>query len=155
MTWGGTILNYLQAQWGAGMSPALNEIIFHESWFDAKRGMGPKAQITVTDFVRPVGQMFTSQGRLDSRIYPRFLVNCWYREPRGVLGTLSMGSIDAMRNEVLRIIQAGWRVIFAGSGRAGDDRICIPLDEGRPLHELIVTPRIMRYEITLLATKDL
>ena len=150
MTLGGTILDYLQANWGAGMSPALNEIIFHESWYDAKAGMGPLAQITVTDFIRPVGQMFTTGCTLYSRTYPLFLVNCWYREPRGYLGTLNMGSIDAMRNEVIRVVQAGWRLIFAGAGR-----ICIPLDEGRPLHELIVTPRIMRYEITLMATRDL
>lgn len=150
MTLGGTILNYLQANWDADMSPRAREIVFHEAWYDAKAGMGPEAQITVTDFVRPVGQMFTGGGTLRSRTYPRFLVNCWYREPRGYRGTLNMGSIDAMRDEVLRIIQAGWRAVFAPAGR-----ICIPLDEGRPLHEVLVTPRIMRYEITLMATKDL
>lgn len=150
MTQAGTILNYIQAQWGIGMSPAASEIVFHEAWYDAKVGMGPLAQITVTDFVRPVGQMFTGGGTLYSRTYPRFLVNCWYREPRGYRGTLNMGSIDAMRDEVLRIVQAGWRAIFAPAGR-----ICIPLDEGRPLHEVLVTPRIMRYEITLMGTRDL
>ena len=150
MTQAGTILNYLQANWGAAVSPAASEIVFHEGWYDAKMGMGPLAQITVTDFVRPVGQMFTSGCTLYSRTYPRFLLNCWYREPRGYRGTLNMGSIDAMREEALRVIQAGWRAIFAGAGR-----ICIPRDEGRPLHETIVTPRIMRYEITLMATRDL
>jgi len=149
LTQAGTILNYLQANWAA-VSPAASEIVFQEAWYDAKSGMGPLAQITVTDFVRPVGQMFTCRGTLHSRTYPRFLVNCWYREPRGYRGTLNMGSIDAMRDEVLRVIQAGWRSVFSGAGR-----ICIPLDEGRPLHEVLVTPRIMRYEITLLATRDL
>lgn len=152
MTLAGTILNYLQANWGAAMSPAVSEIIWHESWFDAKRGMGPEAQITVTDFVRPVGQMFTGGGggSLFSRTYPRFLVNCWFREPRGYLGTLNMGSINAMRDEVLRVVQEGWRAIFSGFGR-----ICIPRDEGVPLHEVDVTPRLMRYEITLMGTRDL
>ncbi|GAG98894.1 unnamed protein product, partial [marine sediment metagenome] len=143
------ILAYLEDNWDdANVSPEASEIVFHEAWYDAKAGMGPEAQITVTDFVRPVGQMFTGGGTLHSRTYPRFLVNCWYREPRGYRGTANMVKIDAMRDEVLRIIQEGWRAIFAG-------RICIPRDEGRPLHEVLVTPRIMRYEITLMATKDL
>jgi len=150
MTLAGTILAYIEANWAVGVSPKANEIVFHESWYEAKVGMGPLAQITVTDFVRPVGQMFTSQGTLHSRTYPRFLVNCWHREPRGYRGIVNMGKINAMRDEVLRVIQAGWRGVFAGAGR-----ICIPLDEGRPLHEVLVTPRIMRYEITLMATRDL
>ena len=150
MTWAGTIVNYLIANWGAGVIPPLNRVHFDEGWYDGKAGQGLDAQIVVSDAIRPVGQRFTGGGTLYSRNYPRFSVNCWYREPRGYLGTLNLGSINAMRDEVLRIVQTGWRSIFSGYSR-----ICSPLDEGVPLHEVDVTPRIMRYEITLMATKDL
>ena len=149
MTWAGTIINYLIANWGGGVIPPLAKIHFDEGWYDGKAGQGLDAQIVVSDAIRPVGQRFTGGGTLYSRNYPRFSVNCWYREPRGMLGTLNMGSINAMRDEVLRIVQSGWSSIFSGFSR-----ICIPLDEGVPLHAVNVTPRIMRYEITLMATKD-
>jgi len=150
LTLAGTIVNYLIANWGVGMIPPLNMIHFDEGWYDGTAGQGRDAQIVVSDSIRPIGQMFTGGGTVYTRTYPRFAVNCWYREPRGYKGTLNLGSINAMRDEVVRIVQAGWRSIFSGF-----NRICINLDEGVPLHEVDVTPRIMRYEITLMATRDL
>ena len=145
MTLAGTIRNYLYANWSLTL-PARDLVEFHEGWFNSKAGLD--AQVTVSDFASPQGHMFAGDGILRVKLYPRFVVNCWYRVARGDLGTLQMELIESMRREVARIITAGWDDVFPSD-------ICIPLDEGRPLHELDATPRILRYEVTLLASRDI
>jgi len=52
-----------------------------------------------------------------------------------------------MREEVVRIVRAGWLNVPPFP-------VLIPQGEGEPRHELEAEPRILRYEVTLLGTRD-
>jgi len=57
-----------------------------------------------------------------------------------------------MRREVAWCFRDGISNNYGGS--LNPFGVVLPLDMGRPLHELTTQPRILRYEITLVSTVD-
>lgn len=83
-----------------------------------------------------------------------FLINIWQKIPRGAPGTQEAQNCEDMRREVARILREGLTLGDWG-GSISPLRIALPLDDGTPRHEMDREPRILRYELTVVATRDM
>jgi len=137
MTLAGSIKTVLYDNWSLTGNLAQAKVHFADSgWFAGS--VAYKPQVVVSDIAEPIGGYFGGSLHL----YPRYVVNCWLQIPRGAQGTLEAEYIENMRYEVLDIIRDNKTSI-------GDFVVIVPSDAGTPRHELTGTPRILRYEITL------
>lgn len=115
--------------------------MFTTDWYDSKL-LTP--QVTVGPLASPVGRFF---GTINLTLHHRFRVNCWLHIPAGADGESEKTTIEDMRKEVLRIVNAKRH-------SAASFANVVPLDEGTPLHELDQTPRILRYELVLFGVEN-
>jgi hypothetical protein len=77
--------------------------------------------------------------------YGIYVVNIWVRIPAGEETQTAWDIVELLRNEVVRILNENCITVPGGV------TFVIPLDYGRALHELNVTPRVLRFEITVQA----
>jgi len=77
--------------------------------------------------------------------YGIYVVNIWVRIPAGEETQTAWDVAELLRNEVVRILNENCITVPSGV------TFVIPLDYGRALHELNVTPRVLRFEITVQA----
>ena len=135
MTQAGSIKARLESQWNLSGDLATSKLHFDEGWYDGKVA---KPQLTVTELVRPPGHFFGSI----TVYHPRHLINCWIRIPMGAIGETEYGWMEDMVEEIHRILDRGTFTPFG---------ILVP-EDGRALHELDSTPRMLRYEVTYFTT---
>jgi len=112
-------------------------------WYDPKQPGKP--QITVTGPISSPNRFFgpasAAAAGLHLLSYQRFLVNIWVVVPAGEDSDDQSDYAELMRIEAVKILneqRAGYTLPIG---------LVIPLDEGRALHELDRTPRLLRYEI--------
>ena len=71
-------------------------------------------------------------------------------------GTLQLDAVERMRREVCRVFLAGFNA-DAGTANYGGSLspwgVVLPSDAGRSLHEESYEPRVLRYEVTLIASQ--
>jgi len=152
MTVCGLLSTYIQGEWGLASPVGLTDIFWSTEWFNTKKITYP--QITVTDFVSPIFERYKpAAGSLDMRHRDLFLINIWQRIRRGSSGTQEKENVEDMRREVGRILREGLTKNNWG-GSLSPLRLALPLDDGIPRHQTDVEPRILRYELTLVATRD-
>jgi hypothetical protein len=142
VTLAGSIKAALSSEWALTGDLAKTEIRFADSgWFDREYASDP--QVVVSELAEPIGRFF---GTI-MHSYPRYLVNCWLPIPQGNNGTAEAQQIEDMRYEVTRIV-------WAKRADISPLTMIVPQDHGIPRHELDGTPRILRYEITLIGVQD-
>ena len=139
-----TILAELVAHWSLAAPLAAANSHFHVDWYDPKWPDQP--QITVTGPISSPNRFFgpasAAAAGLHLFSFQRFVVNIWVRVPAGEDSDDQSDYAELMRIEAVKILneqRAGYTLPIG---------LVIPLDEGRALHELDRTPRILRYEIT-------
>ena len=139
-----TILAELVAHWTLA-NPAAADIHFHVDWYDPKQPKKP--QITVTGPISSPNRFFgpasAAAAGLHLLSYQRFLVNIWVVVPAGEDSDDQSDIAELMRIEVVRILNE------QRAGYTPPIGLVVPLDEGRALHELDRTPRLLRYEIMI------
>jgi hypothetical protein len=135
----GSIRTLLYSNWNLTDDLEKDKIRFADvGWYETSYA---KPQIVVTQGNEPVQHVFGDS----LQTYPRFYVNLWLQIPRGANGTAETQQIEDMRYEVNRIINVN---------RTGISNLTlIPLDVGVPRHEWNQTPRILRFEITILGAQ--
>jgi len=136
LTLAGSLSILLQDNWALTENLRKTKIEFGSGWYNKDN---VKPQVIVSDLSSPVGQFF---GTSTVTLHHRFVVNCWLIVPGGATGADEKTSIEDMRREVLRIINANRHGVNSLD-------IIVPSDEGTPHHELDATPRILRYEVTV------
>lgn len=152
MTVCGTLLEFLKADWALSAPLGTANIYWSEEWFNSRKIEYP--QITVTPISSPIAERFSHAGTLRTfRHHDTYAVNLWHKVKRGGPGTAEVDKIEDMRREVARVFADGHRTNWGGS--LSPLRICLPIDDGVPRHELETEPRILRYELTLVATRDI
>lgn len=152
----GSLLSFIQCTWEAAVIPGTAAIIWSEGWWDSKHPLNP--QISVTDLTSVEIGRYNTGGSLAFKYKPMFLVNVWQQIPVGASGTWESQNVENMRFEVAKL----FRTYFSGTavtganyaGSLGPFCVVLPVDYGRPLHELDKEPRMLRYEITLFSTRD-
>lgn len=141
MTLAGSVSALLQSNWNLTGDLATANVSFTTEWYNSG-SLTP--QVTVTPLTSLVGKFF---GTVNLTLHHRFRVNCWLQIPRGIDGIIEQTSIESMRGEVLRIVNAHRHDIASFAN-------LVPLDEGTPLHELNQTPRILRYELVVFGVEN-
>ena len=148
----GSLLAFIKNEWALAAPVAKTDISWGTYWFNARKMEYP--QITISDLAAPVFERYRSGSvDLDFRTRPTYRLNVWNRVPVGAPGTQQNQNVDDMRREVARILKHGIDTDFGGS--LGDLHFAIPRDFGTPLHELEIEPKFLRYEMTLVGTRDL
>ncbi len=145
MTTTGSLLAYCQNQWSIS-SPTAANIVWSDNWFNPLFPYSP--QLSFTDLASPIGQMFGSSGTQTIMYRPRFVVNVWNQIPAGSSGTAEAQAAENMRKEVARIFRAGMNGTYGGS--LSPLMVCLPENQGIPRHEVDKTPRVLRFELTLI-----
>jgi len=148
----GTLNLFLQKEWTA--TPTVANIKFSEDWWNSRYPDMP--QISISEIASPKLESYSSGGTLSYKYKPMYTVNVWQQIPRGADGTVEMANVEAMRLEVARVFRANFSgtATTAYGGSLSPFGPVLPLDYGRRLHELEKEPRMLRYEITLWATRD-
>ena len=146
----GSISTYLQAAWTLDAPVAVANIRWNEDWFNTKYLMAP--QITVSDMDNPHFEGFNTAGSLDINYRPLYNINVWVPVKRGNIGTQESQNAQDMRLEVARICRE-FQALSPAGGSLSPFNVIRPDGAGRPLHELDSTPRLLRYEITLITTR--
>ena len=132
----------LASEWALLWRFAADQIRFSEArWFDREHAGHP--QVVVSEFAEPITRYFGTY----MHSYPRYLVNCWLPIPSGPNGTAEAQLIEDMRYEVSRIV-------WTKRADISPLTMIVPQDHGVPRHELDGTPRILRYEITLIGAQS-
>jgi len=140
------IRDMLQENWGLPGDLAAANIEFSVGWFNSR--MPNKPQVTVRHLAgAPMKYFGATEDNIHLTImgHERYIVNCWLEIRRGKSGDEEEDNIELMRREVVDIINTQRTCFVRPLG------LVIPLDMGRPLHEWDRTPRLLRYEITLMA----
>lgn len=149
------LLKYLRFAWTMPAPIGTANIVWSEDWWQSR--YPDKPQISITDVTNPVLERYTTHGSMDFKYNPIYSVNVWQQIPRGANGTQEFVNIENMRNEVARIFREGFLGTAPtgyGGGSVGPLLHCLPLDAGKPRHELDKEPRLLRYEITLKGASD-
>lgn len=147
----GTLLEFLKIDWSLSAPLGTANIHWSEEWFNSKKIEYP--QITVTPITSPITERFSHAGTLNIfRSHDTYVVNVWHKVKVGGPGTAEVENVEDMRREVRRVFADGHRTNWGGS--LSPLRICLPVNDGVARHELDVEPRILRYELTLVATRD-
>ena len=150
----GSLLSFIRCTWGATLGTA--SIKWSEGWWNSRYPTMP--QITVTDLTSVESGRFNTGGSFTFKYKPMFLVNVWQQIPVGASGTLESQNTENMRFEVAKLFRtylSGTALTGANyAGSLGPFSVALPVDYGRPLHELDKEPRMLRYEITLWTQRD-
>jgi hypothetical protein len=94
--------------------------------------------------VEPIEGYYRNEGgTITLHSYPEYRVCCWIQIPRGADGDVQDGQIEDMRLEITRIITAN-------KDNVSPFELLVPRDRGKPVHETNVTPKLLRYEITVM-----
>lgn len=154
------IMNALTANWAlvATTPVGVTRIHFDVGWVDRKqlRATNITAQVIVSGPIAGSIRYFgpdvvagvVAPG-LRLLTYHRYVVNIWVPIPAGDERTVWDEYAEEIRFEIIRIlneVRSGFAAIPPGCPVIMFE---IPLDAGRALHELDVTARILRYEITI------
>jgi len=91
-------------------------------------------------------------GTLAIRHRDQYVVNAWSRIIAGGVGTQELQNVNDMRLEIANVFRRGQADSYGGS--LSPFGVVLPLDAGVPRHEFDKTPRLLRYELTLVATRD-
>jgi hypothetical protein len=141
LTLAGSLSALLSSEWSLAGTLAAASVAFSTDWYNSGL-LTP--QVIVTPLASPVGGFF---GTVNLTLHHRFRVNCWLQIPAGADGEAEKVTIESMREEVLRIVNAKRHSIASFANM-------VPLDEGTPLHEMDGTPRILRYEMVVFAVEN-
>jgi len=151
------IATSLATNWGLAAPLDAAHLHFDADWVDRKqlRATNVNAQIIVSGPIASPIRYFgpgVTAGVLDPGLtlmtYHRYVVNIWVPIPAGDERDIWGDYAEQIRLEVIRIINEQ-----RNSFTCAKIKFAIPLDAGRALHELDVTPRILRYEITIQADR--
>jgi len=148
MTLPGTLLAYLQSKWSLAVPPA-TDITWREGWFDSQ--YAHRLQVTCTPLTEPVFQRFRGTAKMYLVNRPIYLFNVWRMIDRGMQGDTQLGSVLAITKEIYECFRKGFADNYGGS--LSPFGVVLPMDKGVPHHSLNVTPRVFRYEVTVIATE--
>jgi len=140
------IRDMLEENWALTGDLRAHKVEFSVGWYNAK--VPDKHQVTVRhSFDGPVKYFGATADNihLTIMIHARYVVNCWFIIRRGESGDEEEDRIEDMRREVMQILNTKRTCFVPPVG------LVIPLDGGRALHEWDRTPRILRYEISVMA----
>ena len=140
------IRDILEENWALVGELRAHKVEFSVGWFNSK--VPDKHQVTVRHaFAGPMKYFGATPDNIHLTMmnHSRYVVNCWLIVRRGESGDEGEDHIEAMRREVVHILNTNRTCFVPPVG------LVIPLDFGRALHEWDRTPRILRYEITLMA----
>lgn len=139
------IKSMIEGNWALTGELRAHRVEFSVGWFNAK--VPDKHQVTVRHlYAGPITYFGATEENLHLNMlgHSRYVVNCWVIVRRGESGDEDEDLIDAMRREVVQILNLNRTCFVPPIG------LVIPLDFGRALHEWDRVPRILRYEITLM-----
>ena len=143
------ILSYLQAAWALPAPLGSADIHWSADWYNPRYDGMP--QVSVTDLTSRRRQAFRTGGSIDYFYEPQYVVNAWMQIPVGAVGTAESIRIGSVRWHVVKRFREDEAVNWGGS--LAPLHIVLPRDAGVPRHELDQTPRMLRYEITLVTTQ--
>ena len=150
MTNQGTVINFLKQIWNLSSPLGTDDIYWSEEWYNPKKIEYP--QITVTPITEPEHERFKSALLTYTQKYHNLVaVNCWVKIPAGGDGTRELTQIGSLRSEVCRSFIEGIETNYGGS--LSPFGVVMAKDKGVARHELKSTPRLLRYEVTLVATE--
>jgi len=140
----------LRTNWGLADPLAAADVHFDVGWVDRKQ-LRYKPQVIVSGPISSPMRYFTprivggvAEPGLHLFSFARYVVNVWIIIPAGEESQRHADWAELMRIEVVRILNEHRCDGGCYSAPLG----CVfPLDYGRALHELDVTPRIIRYEV--------
>lgn len=143
------ILSKIQSSWSLG-APTSADIHFHVDWYDPKYPLVP--QITVTGPIASPIRYFgpnvvagVPNAGLHLLSFQLYMVDIWVVVPRGEDSDDQSDVAELMRIECVKILNQQRASFALPIG------LVFPLDEGRPLHEVDRTPRLLRYSILVQA----
>lgn len=148
MTNQGTLINFLKAAWTLTDPLGTANIYWSEEWYNTSKDEYP--QITVTPITEPNLQRFRGHNSMGQLYRPLFAVNVWKRLPAGKDGTLELDMVEQMRKEVCETFRRNYPTYGGSLSPFG---FALASDKGIPRHELSVTPRTLRYQISLVCTQ--
>ena len=150
----GTLLAYIKQAWTETSPIGTADIHWSEEWYDTAKAEYP--QLTVSPLTEPKLQRFRSGADMKLLMRPLWNVNVWYRVPTGSDGTLQLDAVERMRKEACRVFLAGFNANLGTANYGGSLSpfgVVLPQDKGRSLNEDKYEPRILRFEVTLVATE--
>lgn len=140
------------AAWTLAAPLAAANIHFDTGWVDRQKiGFSdPSPQIITSGPMSSPNRFFgqrtaASAAKLHLLSYGRYVINIWVRIMAGTDGDAPEDNMELLRNEVVRIINENCITTPTSV------TYLVPLDQGRALHELDRTPRLLRFEITVQA----
>lgn len=140
------IRDMLEENWALLGALAVANMEFSVGWYNSR--MPNKPQITVRhSFAGPMKYFGATEDNIHLTMmnHSRYVVNCWLEIRSGKSGDIEEDYMEAMRREVVQILNTKRTCFVPPVG------LVIPLDFGRALHEWDRVPRILRYEITVMA----
>lgn len=140
------IREMIQENWALLGDLAAANMEFSVGWYNSR--MPNKPQVTVRHaFAGPIKYFGATEDNVHLTMldHSRYVVNCWLEIRAGKSGDEEEDHIEAMRREVVQILNLKRTCFVPPIG------LVIPLDFGRALHEWDRIPRILRYEITIMA----
>jgi len=149
----GSLLNFIQYAWSLA-TPGTASIWWATDWWDSRYPAMP--QISVSNLASPKVGAYKTAGSFTFKYRPVFAVNVWQQIPRGSTGTAELTNVDDMRHEVARVFRdnCDGTALVNYAGSLGPFSVVLPQDYGVARHELDATPRMLRYEITLMSQRD-
>jgi hypothetical protein len=148
----GSLITYMKGEW-TETTPTQAEIKWNEDWFNTKELMYP--QVIVSNAYSMELESWNTGGSLDMRHEPRYLVNIGHFIKTGSPGTLELTRVENIRREIRRIFLAGWSYSPHYGGSLNPLRVVLPRGSDRSLHDKIIQPALLRYELTLVCTEDI
>lgn len=149
----GTISEFIRCTWNIA-TPGTVDVAWQNDWFDYRTPAMP--QVTVSNLTSTEMERYSTAGSLTYKYKPIFLVNVWQQIPRGSSGTAELQRVEDMRFEVARLFRT-WFSGTASTNYAGSltpFAVLLPQDYGVARHEMAAEPRMLRYEITLVGTRN-
>lgn len=140
------IRDMIKANWALLGKLAVAKMEFSVGWYNSRTPNKP--QVTVRhSYAGPMKYFGATEENIHLNMlnHSRYVVNCWHEIRSGKSGDEEEDLIEAMRREVVQILNSKRTCFVPPIG------LVIPLDFGRALHEWDRTPRILRYEITIMA----
>jgi len=147
------IKDLLEAEWGLGAPIAAANIHFDVGWIDRQwigfSDASPQIIVSgpMSSPIRFFGRELSSEDGLHMLSRGRYVVNIWLRIMAGSDGDVEEDYMELMREEVVRILNEKGCTVATPT----DLTYVKPLDYGRGLHELYLTTRVLRFEISFFA----
>ena len=146
------IMALLESNWSLAAPLTAADIHFDCGWLDRQwlAFSRPSPQIIVSGPIASPNTFYGKAAAADAGLhlfaYNRYVVNVWVRLGAGeVGGGTHPDTAELLRDEVVKIINEHRCDIVTPAGIT----FLLPLDRGRALHELNMSPRVLRYEITV------